>query len=215
MATQFPFSFLGGVFERIAAAAPQPPEWLLEKMQPPQWLVHETQHRLVLFLNHVLMQEPAATERLARQRGQVARIQWRSLALALQVTPAGLFDLAPEGAEAHLRLEVTQTSPLDLARTALRGGRPAVRIEGDVQLAADLQWLADNVRWDVEEDLARVLGDVPAHTLASIARRAAQALRQFVGARMAPASPPPAQPQYPVAVPVAAPGEAGGWNRTP
>lgn len=180
-------------------------------MQPPRWLVHETQHRLVLFLNHVLMQEPAATELMARQSGQVARIQWRSMALALQVTPAGLFDLAPEGAEAHLRLEVMQTSPLRLAQTALSGARPAVRIEGDVRLAADLQWLADNVRWDVEEDLARVVGDVPAHTLASIARRAAQALRQFVGTRMASASPPAAQPHYPVAVP----GDTGERTHVP
>ena len=201
MATQSPFSFLGSVFERIAAVAPQPPEWLLDKMQPPQWLVHETKHRLVLFINHVLMQEPAATERMAKQSGQVARIQWRSLSLALLVTPAGLFDLAHEGAEAHLRLEVMQTSPLQLAQTALSGAKPAVRIEGDVRLAADLQWLADNVRWDVEEDLARVLGDVPAHTLASIARRASQALRQFVASRMGPVSPPPAQQHYPMTVP--------------
>ena len=211
MATQSPFSFLGSVFERVAAVAPPPPAWLLDKMQPPRWMVHETQHRLVLFLNHVLMQEPAATELMARQSGQVARIQWRSFALALQVTPAGLFDLAPEGAEAHLRLEVMQTSPLQLAQTALSGARPAVRIEGDVRLAADLQWLADNVRWDVEEDLARVIGDVPAHTLASMARRASQALRQFVGSRMAPGSPPPAQTYYPMTVP----GDTGERTHAP
>ena len=211
MATQSPFSFLGGVFERIAAAAPPPPAWLLDKVQPPRWLVHETQHRLVLFINHVLMQEPAATELMARQSGQVARIQWRSFALALQVTPAGLFDLAPEGAEAHLRLEVMQTSPLQLAQTALSGARPAVRIEGDVRLAADLQWLADNVRWEVEEDLARVIGDVPAHTLASVARRASQALRQFVGSRMAPNNPPPAQTHYPMTVP----GDTGERTHVP
>ena len=213
MATQSPFSFLGGVFERIAAAAPPPPAWLLDKVQPPQWLVHETQHRLVLFINHVLMQEPAATALMAKQSGQVARIQWRSFALALQVTPAGLFYLAPEGAEAHLRLEVMQTSPLQLAQTALSGARPAVRIEGDVRLAADLQWLADNVRWDVEEDLARVIGDVPAHTLASMARRASQGLRQFVGSRMAPGpgSSPPAQTYYPMTVP----GDTGDRTHAP
>ena len=44
MATQSPFSFLEGLFERVAAGP-----------QPPQWVVHEVQQRLVLFLNHVLM----------------------------------------------------------------------------------------------------------------------------------------------------------------
>ena len=176
MATpQSPFSFLDGLFERVAAGP-----------QPPQWLVHEVQQRVVLFLNHVLMQEKEATDRLVRQKGRIARVQWRVYSMALVITPAGLLNLAPEAAVPDLRLEVTENSPFALAQTALRGDKPAIRIEGDVQLAAEINWLVDHVRWDVEEDLARVIGDAPAHTAARVARRAAQALRQFVGARMAP-----------------------------
>ncbi|MDH4463601.1 hypothetical protein [Acidovorax sp.] len=196
MATpQSPFSFLDGLFERLAAGP-----------QPPQWLVHEAQQRIVLFLNHVLMQEAEAMERLVRQKGRTARVQWRAYSMALVVTPAGLLNLAPEGALPDLRLEVTETSPLSLAQTALRGDKPAIRIEGDVQLAAEINWLVDHVRWDVEEDLARVIGDAPAHTVAQVAGRVAQALRQFVGSRMASAAsatpsaqPAPAAPASPVA----------------
>ena len=178
MATpQSPFSFLDGLFERVAAGP-----------QPPQWLVHEVQQRLVLFLNHVLMQESEAMDRLVRQKGRVARVQWRAYSMALVITPAGLFNLATEGAVPDLQLEVTETSPLTLAQVALRGDKPSIRIEGDVQLAAEINWLVDHVRWDVEEDLARVIGDAPAHTVAQVASRAAHALRQFVGARVAPAA---------------------------
>jgi len=173
MATQSPFSLLDGLFERIAGGP-----------QPPQWLVHEVQHRVVLFLNHVLMQEREAMERLVRQRGRVARVQWRAYSMALQITPAGLLDLAPQGSVPDLHLEITDTSPLSLAQTALRGDKPSIRIEGDVQLAAEINWLVDHVRWDVEEDLARVIGDAPAHTVGAVARRASEALRRFVGARM-------------------------------
>lgn len=151
---------------------------------PPAWLVHEVQHRTVLFLNHVLMQEREAMDRLARQRGRVARVQWRIFSMALQVTPAGLFDLAPPEAVADLRLEVSETSPLSLAGSALRGDKPTIRIEGDVQFAAEINWLVDHVRWDVEEDLARVIGDAPARAVASVVGRAVQALRSFVGARV-------------------------------
>jgi ubiquinone biosynthesis protein UbiJ len=175
MATQSPFSFVGGVFERLAAGP-----------QPPQWLVHEVQHRVVLLLNHVLMQEGAATQRLLPRRGRVVRVQWRQFLMALQITPAGLFDLAAENATPDLRLEVTQSSPLDLAQAVLRGERPNVRIDGDVQFASDIQWLADNLRWDLEEDMARLIGDVPAHALASAARGMSQALRSFVQNRAAP-----------------------------
>lgn len=170
MATPSPFSLLGNLAERITQA-----------VQPPAWLVHETQQRLVLFLNHVLMQETAAMQRLQPQQGRVARVQWRQFSMALVITPAGLFNLAPEGAAADLRLEVTDTNPLALAQAALRGDKPSIRIEGDVQLAADINWLVENVSWDVEEDLARIIGDVPAHTLANLALAAANAVRQFVG----------------------------------
>ena len=57
MASQSPFSFLNGLVERAAQA-----------VQPPGWFVHETQQRIVLFLNHVLMQEREAMERLVRQK---------------------------------------------------------------------------------------------------------------------------------------------------
>jgi ubiquinone biosynthesis protein UbiJ len=178
---QSPFSFLDGLFERVAAGP-----------QPPQWLVNEVQQRVVLFLNHVLMQEPEATDRLVRQKGRIARVQWRAYSMALVITPAGLFNLAPQGAVPDLQLEVTDASPLSLAQVALRGDKPSIRIEGDVQLAADINWLVDHVRWDVEEDLARVIGDAPAHTVAQFAGRAAQALRKFVGARAASATGPDA-----------------------
>lgn len=173
MATQSPFSFLSGLAERVMAGP-----------QAPEWLVSEMHQRMVLFLNHVLMQEKEAMDRLLRQRGRIARVQWRQYSVALLVTPAGLFDVAPEGAAPDLMLEVTETSPFSLAQTALRGDKPSIRIEGDVQFAAEINWLVDNVKWDVEEDLARLIGDVPAHTVAKVARTAAQALRQFVGARM-------------------------------
>ena len=173
MATQSPFSFLSGLVERVMAGP-----------QAPEWLVSEMHQRLVLFINHVLMQEKEAMDRLLRQKGRIARVQWRQYSVALLVTPAGLFDVAPEDAAPDLMLEVTETSPLSLAQTALRGDKPSIRIEGDVQFAAEINWLVDNVKWDVEEDLARLIGDVPAHTVAKVARTAAQALRQFVGARM-------------------------------
>ena len=172
MATQSPFSFLDGLLQRVLAGP-----------QPPAWLVHELQHRLVLFLNHVLAQEPEATSRLVRQKGSVVLVQWREFSLRLLVTPAGLLDIADAARTPDLTLVVADESPFVLAQTALRGDKPAIRIAGDVQLAAEINWLVDHVRWDVEEDLARVVGDVPAHTVAQVAQRAAQALRQFIGVR--------------------------------
>jgi ubiquinone biosynthesis protein UbiJ len=138
------------------------------------------QNRVVLFLNHVLMQEKAAQDRLRRQKGKPVRIQWGEFHLTLAATAAGLLERAAPQATPELRMTLTQASPLALAQTVLTGGKPAVDIQGDVQLAAEVAWLVDNVRWDVEEDLSRFVGDGPAHTLAGFARSTVEALKGFL-----------------------------------
>ncbi len=169
-----PFSLLGDLFNRVG-----------ERLQPPPWAVHEIQHRAVLFLSHVLQQEPEAQQRLVRQQGRVVRFQWRFVTMELVATPAGLLDLAPPGSVPELTLSVTDDNPFEIARATLRGDKPSVQIVGDVQLAAEVNWLVDHVRWDVEDDLARVIGDVPAHAIGNAVRRVVGALRQFVGNRAA------------------------------
>lgn len=170
MATQSPFFMLESLLQNLNLP-----------LTPPAWVVDETHRRIVLVLNHVLMQEPQAMERLVRQKGRVVRIQWRTMTFKVAVTPAGLLDVAPPDAEPDLSLVISEESPLTIAQELIQGGKPAVRIEGDVQLAAEVSWLIDHVRWDVEEDLARVLGDAPAHGLVQAVRSMAQAVQQFVG----------------------------------
>ena len=165
MNTTSPFSFL---------------ESLAQRLQPPAWVVDDVQQRLVLFLNHVLMQEKQAQDRLQRQKGRVVQIKMGLFALDLIVTPAGLVDRAPASSLPDLQLSVPVDSPKLIVQAVLAGKPPPVTIEGDVQLAAELGWLAENLRWDVEEDLSRVMGDAPAHALAGAARRLLAGLKQFL-----------------------------------
>ena len=172
MTNTFPFSFLESIATRF---------------QPPAWVVSETQQRLVLFLNHVLMQEKEAQDRLARKKGSVLHIRWGLFALDLLITPAGLLDKANADAKPDLLIAVSVDSPMVLVQSIMAGKPPPVKIEGDVQLAAELGWLAENLRWDFEEDLSRVLGDIPAHAMADAARRIGQAVKSFLAT--APGSP--------------------------
>jgi ubiquinone biosynthesis protein UbiJ len=186
-----PASFLDQLFDRVG-----------QVLQPPAWLVEELQRRLVLLLNHVLQQEPEAMARLKRQSGRLVEAHWRHFSVRLQATPAGLLDLGPTQQQPDLALTLAEESPWALAQAALRGERPPVRIAGDVQLAAEVQWLVDHVRWDIEEDLARVIGDAPAHAMGEAGRRMAEAVRSFVGRGPGgPGGPPPGP---------GTPGQAGG-----
>ena len=142
----------------------------------------------MVLLNHVVMQEAEAQNRLARQKERVVLARWRQFEMRLQVTPAGLFDLATAEQTPDLTITVEEQSPWAMAQSAMKGDKPTVRIEGDVQLAAEINWMADHLRWDVEEDLARVIGDVPAHTIARAVRGIADAARGVVD-KVAPAMP--------------------------
>ena len=160
-----PFSFLESIATRF---------------QPPAWVVDEGQQRLVLLLNHVLLQEKQAQDRLLRQKGRVVHLRWGLFAIDLIVTPAGLVDRAPAFSKPDLVLSVAAESPLVVVQSALAGKAPPVKIEGDVQLAAEIGWLAENLRWDAEEDLSRLIGDAPAHALADGGRRLAAGLKQLL-----------------------------------
>ena len=131
-------------------------------------------------------------ERLTRQKGRTVLVQWQQWIFKIIITPAGLLDIAGPHIAPDLTLVVTDTSPVAIAQAVMQGTKPNVRVEGDVQLAAEVNWLIDHVRWDIEEDLSRVIGDAPAYGLVQAARGLEQALRQFVR----PATPSsPSEPQ--------------------
>ncbi|NBX54394.1 MAG: hypothetical protein EBQ82_08395 [Betaproteobacteria bacterium] len=153
---------------------------LASQLQPPKWLIQEAQQRAVLLINHVLMQEPEACQRLRRVAGQKVQVRWRQFSFQVVFTPAGLVDIGDPLQSAHLVLQVAETSPWVLAQSLVNGQKPPIHIEGDVQLAAEINWLIDHVRWDLEEDLARLIGDAPAHAIGQVMRQLAQALRQWL-----------------------------------
>ena len=117
-----------------------------------------------IFVNHVLAQQPWAREALARHAGRSLRLAAPPFTLAFSITEAGDVLALPFGssAPADVTLSVAATRvPLLIIdpETAMKD----VRIEGDAEFAQTLARLAREVRWDVEEDLSRVVGDIPAH----------------------------------------------------
>lgn len=142
--------------------------------------------RLTLVVNHVLAAEPAATARLAPHAGRRIRLVlegWPGLlpplpALAFQVTPAGLMEWSPSGDEFDLEARVDAGNPAALALRAAQGERPAVAIGGDAALASEVNWLLQNLRWDVGGDLERLFGPLVGAELHRLGSLAAAGLKQ-------------------------------------
>ena len=143
--------------------------------------------RLTLLINHVLAAEPVATERLRPFSGATLclRLQsWPSLlpappALAWRITPAGLLEWcgSAEPDAPDLLVSLDAANPALLLARAMGGEPPAVQIEGDAQLAAAVNWLLQNLRWDVAADLDRLFGPQLALPLHQLGRMLASGLQ--------------------------------------
>lgn len=151
---------------------------------------HAFVQRLTLWLNHLLVNEGAAMQRLRPHAGRCIRLQmegWPALLpllpdLSFLITPAGLLEWRGEADQtpADLMLSIDASQPVRVLGDGLAGQRPAVAVVGDAALAADVSWLMDNLHWDVQDDLARFIGDAPANALAQAARKLATITREAV-----------------------------------
>jgi ubiquinone biosynthesis protein UbiJ len=163
-------------------------------------VVPTAQARVLLLINHVISREAAAIDRLRSHAGRRLRLElgdvpgWLPAVPPMRVviTPAGLFegDAGAPDAAPDLTLRLPMPTPAQLLEMASGAALPDVRLDGAADLAADMHWLVDNLRWDIESDLAEVLGAAPARVVMSVGRAGASALRRMApGAR--PVSPQP------------------------
>jgi ubiquinone biosynthesis protein UbiJ len=121
-------------------------------------------------LNHLLEAESWARERLAPFAGQTVELRAPPLP-ALRFAIAADGRLAPAQPEAAAAL-VISAGPGVLA-AMLQGEEQllrAVEVSGNAQLASEVMFLVRHLRWDAEEEAARLIGDVAAHRLAGFAR---------------------------------------------
>jgi len=101
-------------------------------------------------LNQLLARERWALERLVPFAGQSLEVRL-PLAAALRLAIGAEGRIEPGGAE-------------PAALVTLQG------ITGATPLADELRYLARHLRWDAEEELSRIIGDVAAHRLADAVR---------------------------------------------
>src|SRR5690606_25300557 len=117
-------------------------------------------------LNSLLRREDWAKERLARHGGKSVRFVAAPWHIGLAIGADGLV----EASDAAIVPDVTLTLPSDklsqLPAILRRGDTDEItallHIQGDAGLAQVVSELARGLRWDAEDDLARLVGDVAA-----------------------------------------------------
>jgi ubiquinone biosynthesis protein UbiJ len=136
-------------------------------------------------LNRWVSESTAARDRLATLIGTSFAVQVEGLALtAVLHADAGRLRLDRDatGATATLR-----ASPLDLLRLVRAGGvsddkRTHASLSGDLEVAERYSQLLKVARPDLEEEVAKWVGDIPAHALGEGVRGVRAWFKRAVGA---------------------------------
>jgi ubiquinone biosynthesis accessory factor UbiJ len=156
----------------------------------PDFLAVAAMERATLLANHVLAGEEVATQKLRGHAGRCIQLEVLDVPAPLpvpqpvvfKVTPAGLLEWCgtQTANRVDLHLRVDASNPARMLARVLAGERPQIDVQGDAAFATDLNWLIDNLRWDVEDDLARLIGAMPAHQIATLSRAFAGGLRALL-----------------------------------
>lgn len=139
-------------------------------------------------LNRLLAAEPWARERLAPFAGMTLELRAPPLpSLRFVILPGGTLEA---GGEDPALVMTLRPKALPALMQSEEHFMRSVEVAGDARLASEAMALMRHLRWDAEEDLSKLVGDVAAHRLmglargfaawqADAARRLAESLRDY------------------------------------
>lgn len=119
---------------------------------------------LLQSLNHVLGQAAWARAKLRPFAGRHARLEVPPIVLSFSIDNDGLL----QDADADVRPDVEIVLPANAPFLALQGREQligAAHISGSADFADALGFVLRNLRWDIEEDLSKAVGDIAAHRI--------------------------------------------------
>lgn len=128
-------------------------------------------------LNHLISSESWAQERLLRHAGAQVLVELGLIKWHFGIGSDGLF----RESSADLIPDVTLSCPPDILIRALFDKErlfSTIKLGGSVDIAETLGFVFRNLRWDVEGDLAGLIGDIPARRLTLIGRSFADSLQR-------------------------------------
>lgn len=126
---------------------------------------------LTRLLNHLINQNIWAKEQLQPFGGKTVRFSIPPISATLTVLENGSLAIAGDSALA----DASVTIPLPVAFRLLANDDAAATLatlEGDTELAAALAKVLRGISWEYEEDLSKIIGDIPAHQFSEFGRKA-------------------------------------------
>ena len=141
------------------------------------------------FLQHIIAQNQWAKPHLQPFAGKTIGFDFVIAKASLTILEDGSFCLAKNSqkhSQEHSRekndaLEANIYAPPSLVLRMMAGDEAAkmqFKIEGDTRLATEVSKVLQNIRWDYEDDLSKITGDIVANKTVNLAKKTIATAKQ-------------------------------------
>ena len=129
------------------------------------------------FLQHITNQNNWSRPYLTPFSGKTVQFDFVLLKANLLILEDGSLSLGGETAQADATVHIPPSLALRLLAKD-EAAKMFIKIDGDTRLATEFSKVLQNMRWDIEEDLSHVTGDIAAFKIGELSKKAFAEMKQ-------------------------------------
>ncbi len=129
------------------------------------------------FLQHITNQNNWSRQHLIAFTGKVVQFNIALIKTKVLILEDGSLGIATSHAEADATIHIPPSLALRLLAKD-EAAKMLIKIKGDTHLASELGKILQHMRWDITEDLSKVVGDIPAEKIATISKKTLAATKK-------------------------------------
>ncbi len=129
------------------------------------------------FLQHLTNQNNWSRKYLLPFAGKVLQFNIVPIKTKLIILEDGSLGISPDHATADAIIHIPPSLAIRLMAKD-ESAKMEIRIDGDSHLATKVTKVLQYIRWDVEDDLSKVVGDITSNKVVTMAKESAQAVKK-------------------------------------
>lgn len=115
-----------------------------------------------IIINHLLLQNDWMQSRLINYKNKIITIAISDIKIIFQIQDNGQLQTIDESKKTDCIINLTIN---DFINQLVNNKNKKIIVEGNLELANEVSQILKKIKWDIEEDLSKYIGDIPAiHT---------------------------------------------------
>ena len=128
-------------------------------------------------LQHITNQNNWSRKHLIPFAGNVLQFNFVPIKVKFIILEDGSLGVPPDHAIADAIIHIPPSLAIRLMAND-DSAKMQIKIDGDTHLASEVSKVLQHMRWDIEDDLSKVIGDIPANKMIAVAKESTHALKK-------------------------------------